>query len=82
MKVESFVGTFRFPLSVFPSVVPKGSIAIDGVSLTIAEVDSPFVTVALIPHTLEHTTLGALKKGDRVNVETDMLLRSHAHAHG
>ena len=73
--------TVSIPKDLQKFVIPKGSIALDGVSLTIAEIDEDRVTVALIPHTLEHTTLGALKKGDRVNVETDMLLRSPAHAH-
>lgn len=58
-----------------PFIVKKGSIAIDGVSLTIADIDGDMVTVALIPHTLENTTLGSLKEGDCVNIETDVLLR-------
>lgn len=61
-------------------IVQKGSIAIDGVSLTVADVDGETVTIALIPHTLKHTTLGSLKKGDRVNVETDILIRSSVRA--
>jgi riboflavin synthase len=48
-----------------------GSIAINGVSLTIARKHGPNVTVALIPYTLKHTSLGTLKKGDLVNVEFD-----------
>ncbi len=60
-------------------VVPKGSIALDGVSLTVASKEGNRITVALIPHTLEHTTLGSLQKEDRVNVETDVMRRySHA----
>ncbi|MSR87110.1 riboflavin synthase [Candidatus Peribacteria bacterium] len=61
-------------------VVLKGSIAVDGVSLTVADVQGSDITVALIPHTLKKTTLGSLKKGDQVNIETDILVRSH-HAH-
>ena len=54
-------------------VVPKGSIAVDGVSLTVARrVDNAFV-VALIPHTLNNTTLGRARVGSEVNLETDML---------
>ncbi len=53
-------------------VVPKASIAIDGVSLTVGEVLSDAVRIFLIPHTLENTTLKAKKTGDRVNVEFDM----------
>ncbi len=62
-------------------VVPQGSIALDGVALTVASIEDGVLTVALIPHTLEHTTLGRLKKGDRVNVETDLFARILLHAH-
>ncbi len=55
------------------SVVPKGSIAVDGVSLTLVDVDADSVSISLIPHTLKSTTLGLKSKGDRVNVETDVL---------
>ena len=61
-------------------VIEKGSIAIDGVSLTVAEIQGDRVSVALIPHTLENTTLGLLKEGDTVNIETDMLVRAAHHA--
>ncbi len=53
--------------------IPKGSIAFDGVSLTIASIDDNFITVALIPHTLEMTTLGLKGKGDALNIETDII---------
>jgi riboflavin synthase len=53
--------------------VPKGSIAVDGVSLTVVGIEGDSVSVSLIPHTLKVTTLGAKHKGDRVNVETDIL---------
>ncbi len=55
--------------------IPKGSIALDGVSLTIAELSSSGVTVALIPYTLARTTLGSRQVGDTVNVETDIFAR-------
>jgi riboflavin synthase len=55
------------------SVVPKGSIAVDGVSLTLVDIDGDSVSISLIPHTLKMTTLGARSKGDRVNIETDIL---------
>jgi riboflavin synthase len=55
------------------SVVPKGSIAVDGVSLTLVDIDGDKVSISLIPHTLKMTTLGARSKGDRVNIETDIL---------
>jgi riboflavin synthase len=56
-----------------PLVVEKGSITIDGVALTITAVTKDSLTVALIPHTLENTTLYALKVGDVVNLEFDIL---------
>jgi riboflavin synthase len=56
-------------------VVQKGSIAIDGVSLTVAAVDASEIQIALIPHTLAATTLGAAAVGDPVNVEVDMIGR-------
>jgi riboflavin synthase len=55
------------------SLVEKGSVAVDGISLTVVDVDGPRFSVSLIPHTLAVTTLGAKKKGDRVNIETDVL---------
>lgn len=53
--------------------IPKGSIGLDGISLTIAALKENFVTVALIPHTLEMTTLGFKDKGDSLNIETDIV---------
>jgi riboflavin synthase alpha subunit len=55
--------------------VEKGSIAVDGVSLTIAGLQPDAFAVALVPHTLEATTLGALAPGDRVNLEVDVLAK-------
>jgi riboflavin synthase len=57
-------------------ITPKGSIAIDGVSLTVATVKPDRFEIALIPTTLEHTTLGQLKADDVVNLETDMIART------
>ncbi|MFL6012023.1 MAG: riboflavin synthase [Gaiellaceae bacterium] len=56
-------------------VVEKGSIAVDGVSLTVASVDDRGFAVALIPHTMEVTTLGRLAQGDAVNLEIDVLAK-------
>jgi riboflavin synthase len=56
-------------------MVPKGSIAVDGVSLTLVAVASGSFSVMLIPHTLAVTTLGSLKLGSRVNIETDMIAK-------
>jgi riboflavin synthase len=55
------------------SLVPKGSIAVDGVSLTLVDVEGDRVSVSLIPYTLGMTTLGLRQRGDRVNIETDIL---------
>jgi len=81
-KVEEItnVGEHRaFRFSVPPElamyVVKKGSVAINGVSLTVNEVDHCDFTVNLIPHTLTHTNLGHLSVGQRVNFESDMLGR-------
>jgi riboflavin synthase alpha subunit len=56
-------------------VVEKGSITVEGVSLTVVVLDNRGFAVALVPHTLEVTTLGRLAAGDRVNVETDVLAK-------
>ncbi len=56
-------------------IAPKGSVALDGVSLTVVEVAESGFGVALIPHTLEVTTLGDRRAGDRVNLEVDLVAR-------
>jgi len=56
-------------------VVQKGSIAVDGVSLTVVDADAKGFSVSLIPETLERTTLGSAKEGDPVNLEVDMLAK-------
>jgi riboflavin synthase len=58
-----------------PLLVPKGSIAVDGVSLTVVDVAPEGFSVMLIPHTLAVTTLGLIRPGDRVNIETDILAK-------
>ena len=69
----------RMQVTVSPKVKPyiayKGSIAVDGVSLTIANVDDNIFEVALIPHTLEVTTLGGKQVGEIVNIEVDVMAR-------
>jgi riboflavin synthase len=67
--------SLRVPAEVSRYVVERGSIAIDGVSLTIAAVDDEEITVALIPHTLAVTTLGLAAPGRQVNVEADVIAR-------
>ena len=66
---------FSMPENLADQVVSKGSIAIDGISLTVVDVGDDFFTVALIPHTLEVTTLGDRSTGDPVNLETDLLAK-------
>ncbi|KAA5538529.1 riboflavin synthase [Roseiconus nitratireducens] len=66
---------FRMPRQLASQVASKGSIAIDGISLTVVDVDDDSFTVALIPHTLQVTTLGCRKIGDAVNLETDLLAK-------
>ena len=56
-------------------MVDKGSIAVDGVSLTLVHVEPAGFSIMLIPHTMGATTLGTLKPGDRVNIETDVLAK-------
>jgi riboflavin synthase len=73
------VMTFELPPRLAAQVVLKGSIAIDGVSLTVISVREGHVAVALIPHTLAVTTLGGRRPGDLVNVETDMLSKLVQH---
>jgi len=68
--------TFQTTADVMPMIVPKGSVAVDGTSMTIAEVAENTFTLAVIPTTLEKTTLGGMNIGDRVNIETDILART------
>src|SRR5712691_11135091 len=67
--------TVRAPEQLLRYVVEKGSIAIDGVSLTVAGMDGEGVTVALVPHTLAVTTFGNALPGDAVNLEVDVIAK-------
>ena len=66
---------FRMPAEMGRQMVAKGSIAVDGVSLTLVDVERERFSVALIPHTLEMTTLGKLQPDAPVNLETDLLAK-------
>lgn len=66
---------FRVPAQLTAQMASKGSVAVDGVSLTLVDVEAERFSVALIPHTLGVTTLGRLRVGDAVNVETDVLAK-------
>ncbi|MCP4548879.1 MAG: riboflavin synthase [bacterium] len=62
------------PRELATGIVPKGSVTVDGVSLTVGpSPGADYFDIFIIPHTLEHTTLGAAKAGERVNIETDIL---------
>jgi riboflavin synthase len=66
---------FRVPAVQLSQMASKGSVAVDGVSLTLVSVEADRFSVALIPHTLAETTLGKRQVGDRVNIETDVLAK-------
>jgi riboflavin synthase len=72
---DGTVMSVKAPPALMAFVVEKGSVTVDGVSLTIATVDDSSFSVALIPHTLEVTTLGLRKPGDTVNLESDVLAK-------
>jgi len=65
----------RFPSELSPYLVPKGSVALDGISLTIAEMEGDVLRVAVIPYTYRNTNLRARRRGDRVNIECDILAK-------
>jgi len=66
---------FEVPQELARYVARKGSVCLDGVSLTVNSVDGARFSVCLIPHTMDITTLGALQPGDRVNLEVDLIAR-------
>lgn len=72
-KADGWVVNIEFAPEFAPLVIPKGSICVDGASLTVASTHGHRLSVALIPHTLEHTTLGKLRTGHVVNLEFDMV---------
>lgn len=72
---KNFIMTFELPKNLAKYVVEKGSVAIDGISLTVAKVDKEDFSVVLIPHTLKSTTLQYKKVGDSVNFEADVLAK-------
>lgn len=63
----------RFPSQLAPYLIPKGSVAVDGISLTVAQLAGEHFTVQIVPFTFEHTNLRHAKVGDRVNLECDMV---------
>lgn len=71
----ALVLSFAFPKELEGQIVAQGSIAVNGVSLTVVSVESGQFSVSLIPHTAKETNLASLKKGDKVNIETDILAK-------
>jgi riboflavin synthase len=65
----------RAPTSLLRFIAPKGSVALDGVSLTVNAVERDTFSTLIIPHTLQVTTFGSAKKGDALNLEVDMMAR-------
>jgi riboflavin synthase len=67
--------TLRVPADLSRFIAPKGSVALDGVSLTVNEVEADTFSVLIIPHTLKVTTFGSLQPGARLNIEVDQMAR-------
>ena len=74
-KGEFYYLSFELTSDLAKYVVKKGSISINGISLTLAEVDRKNISVAIIPHTFENTNLKTLKNGDFVNIEVDIIAK-------
>jgi riboflavin synthase len=70
---EFTIISFAVPAPMTPLLVRKGSVAVDGISLTINDVRRGRFSVAIIPYTLQHTNLRARRVGDKVNIETDLI---------
>ena len=67
---------FTAKAELLDAIIPKGSVAVDGISLTIATVDKSSFDVSIIPETLKRTTLSKAKIGDSVNIETDIIVKT------
>ncbi len=72
---NSFRYRFRTPGRIARYLIEKGSIAVDGISLTVAQCQGPEFSVSVLPYTADHTTLGRKKVGDDVNLEADMIAK-------
>ena len=75
MLEKSYLFYFSIPNSLQKFICRKGSVTLDGVSLTVNDVRKKSFSINLIPHTIKHTTLGRIKVGDMVNIEIDILAR-------
>ncbi|MFB3776407.1 MAG: riboflavin synthase [Bryobacteraceae bacterium] len=67
--------TVRVPRELEPYLVSKGSVALDGISLTVAEIEGDVMSITVIPHTYQNTNLRARRPGDRLNIECDILAK-------
>ena len=72
---DSYRVSLKAPDYLAPMIAPKGSVALDGISLTVNEVDGNTFGIMVIPHTWTHTTLGQNQVGDKINLEVDLLAR-------
>ena len=72
---DSYRVLLEAPQQLAPMIAPKGSVALDGVSLTVNEVDGNRFGIMVIPHTWSHTTFSQIQAGDKINLEVDMLAR-------
>ncbi|EPI01041.1 riboflavin synthase, alpha subunit [Enterococcus faecalis 13-SD-W-01] len=72
-KENALILTFELPTLLHGEIIPQGSVAINGVSLTVTDVSSRNFSISLIPHSKDQTNLGKLNQGDYVNIETDMI---------
>lgn len=85
-EIEKSSSQTRFFLKLPPHLhhlmVVDGSVCVDGISLTITDFQAPYLTLTLIPHTLENTLFHSYKIGRRVNIESDVIVRSIAHLIG
>ncbi len=72
---ESKVMKVKIPKDFMKFVVEKGSVSVDGISLTVVDTGEDWFTISLVSYTLENTNLGTIKVGDRVNIETDILAK-------
>jgi len=72
---ESKVMKIKVPMKFIKFIIKKGSIAVDGISLTVVDTKKDWFTVSLVSYTLEHTNLGSIQKGEKVNIEIDVLAK-------
>ncbi|MDY6442103.1 riboflavin synthase [Enterococcus avium] len=70
---NALILTFDYPKKLQGEIIPQGSIAINGVSLTVIEISQRHFSIGLIPHSKDQTNLGKLNRGEQVNIETDLI---------